>query len=372
MHQGRLAVLAAALGALSGCGSSDRPAFAASLDTRMPGLLTTYRVPGAAVVLIEDGALSWTGGYGMAVSETQTPVSAATVFQVASLSKSVAAWGAQRLAEKGVLDRDAPVERYLTRWHLPPSGFDAGGVTVRRLLSHTAGLSIHGYDGYLPDSRLPSLEQSLLGDTGYRVVIQKEPGAEWSYSGGGFTVLQLVMEEIAKEPFAAFMQREVLNPLGMTHSAYQWDAALRPNTAAAYDPSGRRVPNYLFVEQAAAGLYTTAEDLGRFVAAGMPGAEGAAGRGVLAPASVSLLHTPAAVTGGEYGLGHVVYPLPSGSSGVGHDGANIGWRALWSSVPSRGVGIAVLTNSDNGYALAVDVVCSWYTEVVSVSPRLCG
>ncbi len=361
-----LVMLAAAGGACGSEPAAPAPAsFAALLDQGMPAQLDVHRVPGAAVALVENGAVAWSRSYGVAIVETRTPVSPDTVFQAASVSKSLTAWGVLRLAERGALDLDAPVERYLTRWHLPPSGFDAGGVTARRILSHTAGLSVHGYEGYLPGSVLPTLEQSLTGPP-YPVRIVAQPGSGMLYSGGGYTLLQLVVEEVTGETFADFMQREVLGLLGMQRSSFRWEPALQPATAGAYDGSMRRVQNYLFTEQAAAGLYTTAEDLARFIAAGVaaPGRE--PGAGVVSPAGVALMHSPSAATGGSNGLGHVLVRVP-GHTAVGHDGGNIGWKCSWVSIPARSAGIVVLTNGDNGEAVKRYANCAWYREVLGVS-----
>jgi len=118
--------------------------FAGQLDAMVLGFLDRPGIPGAAVGLIHNGEVAWTRSYGLADKENDVPVTLDTAFQVASISKPVAAWGVMRLAEQGRTDLDTPVERYLTRWHLPPSDLNHAAVTIRRLLSHTAGLSLHG------------------------------------------------------------------------------------------------------------------------------------------------------------------------------------------------------------------------------------
>ena len=259
------------------------------LEQDVPGLLRSYDVPGTALALVEDGEVAWNEGYGMADVAAGEPVRSDTVFQAASISKAVSAWGVMRLVEQGRLDLDAPVERYLTRWHFPPSRFDEKGVTIRRLLSHTSGLSAGsstGYSGFEPGEPLPTLEESLTGKTkppgGIRLV--SAPGSSFKYSGANYLVLQLLIEEVTGLPFSTYMRQEVLEPLGMTNSSYTWRPELRSATARAYDAWGQPLPNYIIPERAAGGLYTTAPDLARFVAAHMSGPRGeAAGRGVLAP-----------------------------------------------------------------------------------------
>jgi CubicO group peptidase (beta-lactamase class C family) len=219
------------------------------------------------------------------------PVTPDTVFQVGSISKSVTAWGVMRLVQQHKLDLDAPVERYLTRWHLPHTAFDVDGGTIGRLLSHSAGLNSQDYSP-ISTRPLPSLEQSLSGESGGvnarsgtdDVRITMTPGQHWNYSNGGYTLLQLAIEEVTGEAFARYMQREVLEPLGMTRSSFTWQQGLRAQSATGYDVAGRAVPRSALTETAAGGLQTTANDLAVFMAAGMIGPDGEpAGRGVLTP-----------------------------------------------------------------------------------------
>jgi CubicO group peptidase (beta-lactamase class C family) len=330
------------------------------LDRLIPQLLEQYKVPGVAVSLVHNGEAVWSQGYGLADREQDKPVTTDTVFQVASISKAITSWGVMRLVERGRLELDAPVEKYLTRWHLPSSKYDASGVTIRRLLSHSAGLSVDGYPGLPPDVQLPSLEESLAGNNGgageLRIIM--EPGAQFSYSGGGFTLLQLIIEEITGETFSVYMQREVLDPLGMVHSSFEWRVDLRLATAVAYSETGASLPNYLFTEQAAAGLYSTASDMARFLAAEMPGPNGEpAGRGVLSPDTLALMFTPVIQF---QGLGQGVSKLPDGSKVIEHGGSNKGWKAVVSANPGHSKGIVILTNSDNGMALHQEIYRGWF------------
>lgn len=331
---------------------------AALIDRRAPELMERLGVPGAALAIVSDGEVVWAQGYGLADRASGRPVGPETVFQAASISKSVTAWGVMRLVAEGRLDLDAPVGRYLTRWQLPPSRFDHAGVTIRRLLSHTAGLSLHGYPGIPPGQPLPTLEESLGGGHpgAGPVEVVSEPGTAWAYSGGGYTLLQLVVEEVTGEAFADYMRREVLEPLGMRRSSFVWDEALRADTAVGYGRDGQPQPNYLFIEQGPAGLYSTATDLARFAAAGLPGRDGEpAGRGVLPPELLALMYTPA--EGSEedsYGLGYQMNVFGPGL--VGHAGANQGWKSFFGVIPAAGEGLVVLTNSHYGRDLRAALV----------------
>jgi CubicO group peptidase (beta-lactamase class C family) len=345
-------------------------AFARSLAP----LLARAGVAGVAVAVVRNGELWWSGGAGMANVSAHVPVSDSTVFQVASISKAVSAWGVMRLVERGALSLDDPVETWLTRWHFPPTDLDVRGVTVRRLLSHTAGLSENAYEGYPPDSALPSLEQTLSGrnDRSGAVTLVAQPGKEWSYSEGGYTVLQLLVEERTRQDFASYMQADVLEPLGMKSSAFVWRPELRPRTAIAYSALGVPEPNYLFIERAANGLYTTAPDLARFVAASMPGAHGEPpGRGVLSPATLALMESPAPATNGGQGLGYRIRHFANHIDGYGHGGTLVGWRALMIAVPARRAGLVVLTNSDVGDQITEPVFCAWARGVLRLATEGC-
>ena len=233
--------------------------------------MATSTTPGLSVALVHHGQLVWAAGYGVADPATGQPVTAATRFQAASLSKPVTAWGVLRLVGSGRIGLDEPVIGRLRRWRPPPSPFDADGITVRRLLSHTAGLSVHGYVGQSADRPLSSIASSLSGETGdgFPVELLEAPGRGWLYSGGGYSLLQLLLEELTGRPFADDMQAQVLEPLGMTASSFRWSRTA--HTARPHDVDGDPVPDFAFAEQAAAGLVTTAADLARFLGAALAG-----------------------------------------------------------------------------------------------------
>src|SRR5262245_2789950 len=173
-------------------------------------------VPGVGLALVRDGKLAWALGSGWADVAAEREATEDTVFNIGSISKTVAAWGLMKLVEEKKLSLDAPV--VTKRWQLPPSTeFDVAGVTLRRLLSHTAGLTLHGYPGFWPPKELPSLEASLGGDTNGAgdVRLEAAPGTRWKYSGGGFTLAQLLLEETTGATFAEYMRANVLEPLGM-------------------------------------------------------------------------------------------------------------------------------------------------------------
>ena len=218
-----------------------------------------------------------------------------------------------------------------------------------------------------------TLEQSLSGEAGAtgNVRVEMPPGTKFSYSGGGYTVLQLVIEEVAHDTFAGYMRREVLQPLGMTHSSFGWTPEIQASTATAYDQFGNRLPNFLYTEKAAAGLYTTATDLAEFVSAGMTGPKGEmAGRGVLTQQTFLQMVSPAPATKGQYGLGFDIQKLPGGLRMVYHPGSNRGWAGMIAELPERRQGLVLLMNGDGGDILATQVVFALAAE--SLHRPSCG
>ncbi len=318
----------------------------------------------AVLALIEDGSV-----YGEHAVSVGDPVDRDTVFQVASLSKWITAWGVMALVEEGRLDLDAPVGEYLTRWKLPESGFDHRGVTARRLLSHTAGLTDGlGYAGFEPGTPVQTLEESLTrtadaspGASGV-VRVGYEPGTEWRYSGGGYTLLQLLIEEVTGESFEAYMQRAVFQPLAMSHSSFQWTPGHGTQLATFYDRNSKAATHYRFTALAAASLYTSVSDLTRFVQAHLPGEDGeAVGRGVLERETIEEMWRPHASQMGQdiWGLGVILYASnEEGGFVVGHDGNNepaINTAARFN--PATGNGIVMLETGDP--LLATTVAGEW-------------
>jgi CubicO group peptidase (beta-lactamase class C family) len=323
-------------------------AFTDRLDGEQPHFMAAYDVPGVAVAVVRDGKPVWSTGYGVASVEEGTAVNADTVFQVASISKSLTAWGVMHLVETGQISLAEPIESYLTRWAFPQSEYDSSGVTVARVLSHTAGLN--RVDGYpLPvDQPLPSIEESLDGNNGggQSLRIDMEPGRQFNYANGGFTLLQLMIEEVTGQRFSDYMQATILDPLGMMNSTFDPDRVV--DQATGYYSSGDPLPHYRLTEQASGGLYSTANDLALLVAAGMPGPDGEpVGRGVLTSESVHTMMVPRDVPDGSLvGFGHLPGGLENDLTTIGNNGHNTGWISNMVMIPQLGEGIVVLTNSD--------------------------
>ncbi|QXU50828.1 beta-lactamase family protein [Chryseobacterium sp. D764] len=323
-------------------------------------------VPGVAIAVIQNGKIVWTQCIGFADKENQKPVTTETIFNVGSVSKMVSAWGFMQLTEKGLVNLDDPVNDYLTRWKLPASQYDISKVTLRRILSHTAGLSVHGYGGSEQGTKLLSLEESLSGKTkrnGESVRLISEPGTKWEYSGGGYTLAQLMLEERTKEKFADYMKKNVFKPLGLNHTTYEWTEEMMKNSATAYDASGKPIKNRIFTEQAAAGLQTTVLDLAHFAELSLNYEPNQLHK-VLKPSTVQLMEKSVLPFSdkGKSGLGYRFMYYEELET-VGHTGENEGWSAgLFMHLPTKS-SIVILCNGSNGDRVWYPVYQSWAKRI---------
>ena len=314
-----------------------------------------------AIGVFEDGKLAAESYY-----SNDKPVDRNTVFQVASLSKFVSAIGVMKLVEDGKLNLDAPVSRYLIRWQLPHSGFDNTKVTVRRLLSHTAGLKDGlGYAGFKNPKGIQSLEASLTkamdadpGSDG-RTLIGTEPGSEWRYSGGGFTLLQLIVEEVSGQSFDSYMQSEIFEPLEMHSSFYQWDESFQDRLCDFYETDGSKAAHHYYTAQAASALYTTLADLEKLF---YLLDENNSSQELLSPESLKLMRQVEAETLGApiYGLGTFIYTeLENGGFVIGHDGKNnppINTAFRYNPVANDGIIMLTTGSTDFATRIASDWV----------------
>ena len=324
----------------------------------LPGLEARqvhHRVPAVSVAVIHGGRLAWAKAWGLADVEGAVPATEDTLFQAASISKPVAAMAALDLVESGRLSLDGDVNDALTSWRVPDHPWSGSApVSVRGLVTHTAGLTVHGFPGYGPDASPPDTRGVLEGRGNTDAVrVDLEPRSEWRYSGGGYTVLQLLLEEVTGEAFTPYLERTVLGPHGMDRSTYAQPLPRerRPAAAHGYRRDGRPVAGgwHVYPEQAAAGLWTTPTDLARWLLALQAAREGGE-HPVLSAETIELLLTPDL---GDWGLG----PAIEGDGlRFGHGGANEGFRCRMTAYLDRGEGAVVMTNSDSGSALVDEIL----------------
>jgi CubicO group peptidase (beta-lactamase class C family) len=231
-----------------------------------------YGVPGVGIAVIHDSKVVWFKTYGLADRETGEAATNKTLFQAGSVSKPVAAFGALQMVEAGKLSLDADVNSSLKSWQLPTNEFNTDTkVTLRHLLSHTGGLTVHGFGGYAVGVDVPTTVQVLDGSgpaNSSAVRVDKAPGEGFRYSGGGYTIAQLMMADASGKPFEVLLDESLISPTGMTLSTYQQPlpAELLKHAAAGVLPDGSDVPGdrHTYPEMAAAGLWSTAGDLALF------------------------------------------------------------------------------------------------------------
>jgi CubicO group peptidase (beta-lactamase class C family) len=331
-----------------------RPLSAATLAERMAAL----KVPGVSIAVINDGAIEWAKGYGVVEAGSTTPVTAGTLFQAASISKSLAALAALRLVEQGKLGLDEDVNARLSSWKVPDNELTrTEKVTLRRLLSHTAGLTVHGFGGYPADAAVPTVVQVLNGEkpaNSEAVRVDVVPGSLWRYSGGGYTVMQRLLADVTGKPFPALLSELVLKPLGMGDSTCEQPlpAEKRGVAATGHRPDGKPIPGryHTYPEMAAAGLWTTPTDLARFLLEVQ--------RALRGQSSVMTAETARRMTTVEkegYGLGLSLQGTGPALS-FGHGGSNEGFKCQMTAFVERGQGVVVMTNGDQGYVLGSEIL----------------
>lgn len=345
------------------------PPFAAVVEREVPAIMRAANIKGVAVGLIVDGELAYAKGFGFADHAGKVPATPDTVFVAASLSKPIAAWVTMRLAEQEAIALDAPVADVLSPWPLAESEFDRRTITFRHLLSHTAGTTLGGYEGWLDYGALPTLEESLAGKTNGRgaVTLAAAAGARFQYSGGGYTLMQLAIERTTRRKYSDLARELVFEPLGMARSSVLMSPQTLAGAAEGHGDDGNPVPMRYYVEQAPSTLTTTVNDFARWMIAGMVDADGDVA-GPLSEEQLAEMYAPAVLTAprapGElvYGLGHFIERLADGSGAVGHDGRNqAGFRAKFLMRPQARDGIVFFSNSRTGLALD-RIVCLWAAD----------
>ncbi len=228
-------------------------------------------IQGLSIAVIKDYKIQWARGYGMADVESGRKVTSETRFQAASISKSLNSLGLLKLVQQGKIDGETDINQYLKSWKFPYDSLTGSKkINLFQLLSHTAGLDIHGFPGYERTDTIPSILQVLNGERPANTKKVKSlfaAGTKFKYSGGGTTISQLILQDVTGEDYATYMQREVLNPMGMTNSSYRQPPTDTLNLATGYYGNGQPVRGkyHVYPEQAAAGLWTTPSDLGRYI-----------------------------------------------------------------------------------------------------------
>lgn len=316
-----------------------------------------YKVPGVSVAVVNGGKVEWARGFGVKDVSTNEPVTTETLFQAGSISKPVAALAALRLVQDGKLSLDEDVNAKLVSWKLPDNEFTKEKkVTLRRLLTHSAGLTVHGFPGYADGATVPTLVQVLNGEKPANteaIRVETVPGTIWNYSGGGYTIMQQMLIDVAKKPFPDIVKQLVLDPAGMKHSAYDQPlSTARAKDAATAHVNGQPVKGrfHTYPEMAAAGLWTTPTDLAALIIELQKSLAGASNKIISKEMTAQMLSRQF----GTWGLGPDV-EVRGQIVEFSHGGSDEGFEAFWAGF-SDGRGAVVMTNGDRGSALAMEVL----------------
>ena len=342
-----------------------------------------FNVPGMSVVVVDNGEIIWAEGFGKASIDRNKKVDINTLFQAASISKPIAALAILKLSEQKLLNLDENVNQYLEDYQVPDNEFTKESkVTLRAILAHTAGLNVQGFPGYTSKEMLPGTLEVLRGKGNTeKVVVEAKPGSHWHYSGGGYTILQKVVEDVSGKSFEAFMKDEILDPLGMTNSSFEQPLSeiYHSDASSAFDSEGELLEGewHNYPEKAAAGLWTTPTDLAKYCIAIQEIISGKNANGILTKETVEVMMKD------HFGL-EPSYYSPNNPSGypqywglgpeiVGggksmrfqHGGRNEGFKAHFTAFVYRGQAIIVMANADRGYDLLMEVekVLSDYYEM---------
>jgi len=321
-----------------------------------------YGVPGVAIAVIEDFEIVWVRGYGVVDAENGGPVTEETLFQAASISKPMTAVVALRLAEQDVLDLDEDVNLKLRSWKVPENEFTREQkVTIRRILNHTAGTTVSGFRGYAEDEPVPTIIQVLDGEepsNSDSIRVDKVPGESFRYSGGGTTVLQLLIEDVTGRALSDLAREYVFEPLGMEHSSLEKPLpdALENKTSKGHLTDGTVITGYTFLQggSSCCGLWTTPADLARFGIELSRTYRGESDR-ILSPESASLMISPSSA--GNVGLGMFI-DQHDGEMYFQHGGGNVGFKCVLIMHRGKGYGAAIMTNGDRGNSLVQEIVGS--------------
>lgn len=352
---------------------NSQPGSAMKLTERM----LFYKTPGVSIAVINNGRLEWARGYGVLEAGGNSRVTAETIFQACSISKPISAMAALHLVEQGKLDLDEDVNQKLVTWKIPENEFTKEQrVTLRRLLSHTAGVTVSGLRGYAVDEQVPTLRQILDGLTPANskpIRVDTIPGTQWRYSGGGFLVVQQLLIDVSAISFPEIMRDLVLKRLEMKHSSFQQPlpSSLIAQAAVGHQPNGEKVKGnwFIYPEMAAGGLWTTSSDLARLVIEIQKSKAGRSNR-VLSVKMVNEMlsgqmeNFPVAVVSERYrrpirnqGLGFRLEGKERAAR-FSHHGGNEGYRCFLVAYGDLGKGAVVMTNSDNGAELVQEIIRS--------------
>jgi CubicO group peptidase (beta-lactamase class C family) len=324
--------------------------------------MTHYNIKGVSIAVIHNYKIEWAKGYGLADDSLKIPVTTQTLFQAGSISKSLNSVGVLKLAQDKKIDLYTDINTYLQSWKFPYDSLSKGKkITIANLLSHSAGLTVHGFGGYEKGQEIPTIVQVLDGKkpaNSPAVRSMYEPGLKFEYSGGGTTISQLIVMDITHEPYDKYMYDKVLKPLGMTSSTYEQPPVnIKPELiSTAYYLDGKKVPGkyHIYPEQAAAGLWTNPTDLSKYIIETQLAYAGKSHK-VLSQQMTSLRLTPYIDKNAALGVFIDDY---DGIKYFEHGGVDEGFISQYYGSLEDGNGVVVMVNTANGGSLIPEIINS--------------
>lgn len=331
-----------------------------------------FNVPGVSIAIVENGKIKWAKGYGYANTETGTKVDNNTLFQAGSISKPLAALSALKLYENDSLELNKDVNSYLIDWQIPENRFtETKKVTLEQLLTHTAGMTVHGFPGYKQTDKFPDIIDVLNGKGNTaKIIVDTIPGSIWRYSGGGYTVMEKIVEDVSGTSLDNYMALNILLPMGMKNSTYQQPITLeyQNNISGAYKGDGKLIKGlwHNYPEQAAAGLWTTPSELAKYCIEIQDILMGKKD-GILTKETVEIMLTKHK---NNWGLGP---SLDNEKEALifGHGGKNEGFTNDMIAFAYQGKAAIIMTNADNGGKLISEIknaISNYYSWPIS-QPR---
>lgn len=316
--------------------------------------LKNYHTPGLSIAVINDGKIEWARGFGIGNEATNDSVTINTLFEAGSVSKPIFALAVMRLKEKGVIDLDKDVNDYLKSWKVPANNDWQPKLSLRQLLSHTAGLTVHGFPGYLKTEAIPTLPQILNGQPPANtpaVKVNMLPGTAFRYSGGGITVAQLTIMDILGKPFPEIMSQELFKPLKLKYSTYHQPIpdSLDQITSSAFPTKGQAIKGrfHVYPEMAAAGLWSNPTELATILLEVQRSLKGQSA--VFKKETIEEMLTPQKVAT-HIGIGFFL-ESKGDSARFGHGGWDEGFVTEAKAYKKVGKGAIIMVNSNEGYAL---------------------
>ncbi len=309
-----------------------------------------YKIPSLTMAIINNGKLEWTKAYGYADMETKRLANPTTLYQVASISKSLTGLSIMRLVQKGKLSLTNDIRNYLRTWTFPDNELSKNKlITLRNLLSHTAGLNVHGFIGYAVSDSVPSINQILNGESpaNNEAIKPTYPINEhFEYSGGGYTVVRKILDDNISSNYDSLMKALILKPLKMINSTFSQPLSPQyKNYAFGYDKDMQPLKGhfYIYPEQAAGGLWSTATDIAKFILSIQNDLKGSPGSLLNKKLTVEMLMPVL----NNYALGFGVVEK-GGEKYFWHEGESYGYNAMYYGSFTSGKGVVILTNAYPG------------------------